>query len=162
MSPKKTNQKSPRERALRLLTVRDRFVAELEGRLRREGFSEDEVADTIAWLRGLGYLDDRKTAQMWVQHRNRFRITGNLGLRYELSTKGAEDSVINEVLNSRDAERELAVKAAQRKLQLLSERDDVLRRRQKLLQFLQRRGFTWDVAAAAADETLGDSLDSDP
>lgn len=161
MNLRKKNQRNPRDRALRLLTVRDRFVREMQDRLQRDGFSEGEVRDTIQWLKDIGYLDDRKTAALWVQNRNRFRITGNLGLRYELTAKGVEESVTEEVLNARDKEAELAAQAAERRLPLLGN-EDSLRRRQKLLRFLQRRGFTWDVAAKAVKETLGDSLDSDP
>ena len=53
-----------REKAVRLLGVRDRSRREIETRLRQAGFGAGAIDGTVEWLGGLGYLDDARFARV--------------------------------------------------------------------------------------------------
>ncbi|MCX5731777.1 MAG: RecX family transcriptional regulator, partial [Deltaproteobacteria bacterium] len=55
-------QSRARARALRMLAARPRTEAQIRERLTRAGFAE-EAGEVVAWLLGLGYLDDAAFAR---------------------------------------------------------------------------------------------------
>jgi len=73
--------------ALVLLTARALTAAELAARLRRRGFSRDEIAETRARLEDLGYLDDRRTAGAWADAAARVRGLGPRRVREGLARR---------------------------------------------------------------------------
>ncbi|HHY10143.1 MAG TPA: regulatory protein RecX [Firmicutes bacterium] len=143
--------------AVRLLTVRDRSVGELRERLRKNfADADDEIDEVLAYLEGIGYLDDRRFAQNHVASRNRFRPRGNFMLRLELKKKSIADAVIEEVLNPREKEYELALSLAAQRLGRLKN-IEYEKRVQRLGSLLERRGFP----SAVRRRVLGELLDRD-
>ncbi|NMA60822.1 MAG: regulatory protein RecX [Firmicutes bacterium] len=153
MEPKQSSAKSA---ALRLLTTRDRSVQEIRERLERN-YTKDEVAETIAYLEEIGYLDDWRYAKNHVENRNRNRPTGNYLLRLELGKKGISDQIVDQVINPPEIEYELALTVAKQRLGSL-ERVDALARVRRLYGLLQRRGFP----VTTARSVVGELLDRDP
>lgn len=148
-----------RDKALRLLAVRDRTEAELRQRLRADDYSEAEVDDTLAWLRTIGYVDDQRTAKLLVEHHNRFRPLGRKGMEFELRRKGVADSVIAEVSNSADDDYCMALALAEKRMQRLRDLTPE-KQYQRLGAFLGRRGFSWDIIHRVLREVVSDSLDT--
>ena len=101
-------------KALDLLSRRGHFRRELEYKLRRREYSDEEIAAAFEKLEERRFLDDRALAKEYVQSRLRRRPMGPLKLRAELRERGVEDDAIDEALASFDAEweRELATHAA--------------------------------------------------
>jgi regulatory protein len=100
-------------------------------------------------LERAGLVDDAEFAQFWVENRERFRPRGRHALRYELRSKGIDDEIIEVVLASIDAS-ESAYRAAHRKARQLEHLD----RREfdrKLVEYLGRRGFSYEVAREVAE-----------
>lgn len=157
--PRKMKNKL-KDDALRLLAVRDRSEYELRQRLLHKHDDEGEIGRLLEEFLRLGYLDDTRFARNWVEYRNRFRPTGNFGLQYELSTKGVSSDVIEEALNPRELEYELALNLARAKgnkgTKMTSQK-----RYQRVASLLQRRGFNWDTAKRVLDEVFAYSLDTD-
>ncbi|NLL42248.1 MAG: regulatory protein RecX [Firmicutes bacterium] len=156
MEPQKNNAKA---QALRLLTFRDRSEKELKERLERR-FSQDEAEEALAYVKKLGYVDDLRFAENYVQYRNRVRPTGNYLLRFELRNKGIEDSYIDQVLNPPEVEYELALSLARQRLGRL-EKVEALARAGKLYGLLQRRGFPAHLARRAVGELLDSDLENE-
>ncbi len=152
--------------ALRLLAARARTEAQIRARLGREELSQhaDEV---VAWLRGLGYLDD--VAYALAQARA-LLAPGKLGpvkveRRLVQAGVGAGDArkAVRQVLEGEEgrapaaAERELCRTLAERRARRpLGELDE--RERARLARFLAGRGFGGAVVAAV----LGIYTDGDP
>ncbi len=67
--PKKLDYEALREYALRLLTARNYSVAELRDRLRRRAARASDAVRVVERLRELGYLDDRKYAELYARLR---------------------------------------------------------------------------------------------
>jgi regulatory protein len=140
-----------RERALRLLGLRDRSRREVEIRLRQAGFDQKVVDRTLEWLAGLGYLDDRRFAGAYVAEKQR----GGWGprrIRAELAAKGVERSAVDEAVAALEDSGSAASAGGDAAL------EDVIRRRfggqftadpegaeRRLAGFLARRGYDWDT-----------------
>jgi regulatory protein len=155
-----------RERALRLLEVRDRSARELESRLRAEGLEPAVVSSTLDWLRGLGYIDDRRFASRFASA----KLAAGWGvrrIRVGLLQKGVDRAVIEESLAEAlpaEAERpgalqeaptgvpgEGAVEGLQPVLALARRRfaaqfaTDPQKAGRRLAGFLARRGHDWET-----------------
>jgi len=130
--------------AVRFLGFRARSQQELVRYLQAKGYASVVVTDTIDRLLEEQYLDDEAFARFWLANRERFRPRGQQALRYELRQKGIANEVIETALADVD-EANLAWTAVEQKLarwQGLSEEDF----RKKVLGFLTRRGFTYEIA----------------
>jgi regulatory protein len=139
-----------RERALRLLGLRDRSRRELERRLHQAGFSPEVVAETLLWLSDLGYVDDRRFAGAYAAEKRRTGW-GSARVRAELAGKGVERSLIDEVLadtepppGGRLQGEDVLEQLVRRRFsaQFAADPDDAERR---LAGFLGRRGYDWDT-----------------
>jgi regulatory protein len=144
-----------RERALRFLAVRDRSRRELEMRLRQAGFEAAVVGETVAWLAGLGYLDDRRFATAYAAEKERTGW-GARRIRAELASKGVERSIVDEVLALREETESEGTEGMDALEQMVRKRfgsqfaadPDAAERR--LAGFLARRGYDWDTIGRMA------------
>lgn len=160
-----------RDAALNLLSYRARSVAEMEGRLGKKGFDDPVVADVVAWLLDLGYLNDRDFARQFLDERLRRRPRGPFALIQEMQKRGVDRTLAEEVLAELMDERgideaELARDTARRWLSRQSSRvarlleeggsgDDVLKARRRLYSHLERKGFRRGVVRNVLDRITG-------
>jgi regulatory protein len=106
------------------------------------------VEVVVKRLHEKGYLDDEAFARFWVDNRNRFRPRGAQALRYELRQKGVERETIDATLEEQD-EDGAAWAAVEGKIDRWADLDK-FDFEQKLMAFLARRGFRFDVCRRAA------------
>jgi len=137
--------------AYRYLSYRPRSHAEVEKKLRDKGFGHDAVRTVLSQLVRLGYIDDEKFADQWVQSRVRLRGLGRHRIERELRDKGVDRETVRRALAgvlTADVETETARKAAKRKLTMMKDLDRETRRR-RIAGFLERKGFSheviWDI-----------------
>jgi regulatory protein len=136
-------------RSLDYLSYRPRSRAEVETYLRQRGFSEEEIEAVIARLETAGLLDDEAFAQYWVENREQFRPRGLRALRYELRNKGISDQIIERAVAKVDVA-ESAYRSASKKARQLGDADQQTFYR-KLVEYLARRGFDYEVAREVTD-----------
>ena len=158
------------EAALGLLEVRARATREITTRLAQKGYEENVVQAVIQKLTRLELLDDALFARQWVEARARVggsRPIGKRRLSQELALKGVARTEIEAAVDHVSAGDELALAraAARKKVRVVpAERDALQAERQKMIGFLQRRGFGWDIVKQVTRETLpspGDGDDED-
>jgi regulatory protein len=132
-------------RALVLLGYRPRSEDEVRRRLVRAKFEPDLVDRVVAKLRADGLLDDREFARYWAENRSAFNPRGARLISQELRQKGVEREAIDEVLEETVDDDSAALVAGRKKAKQLAglEYRDF---RQKLGNFLARRGFNYDTA----------------
>lgn len=158
-------------RALRLLAARPRSQVEISSHLQRAGFSDDVIGQVSDRLQRAGYLDDDAFVQWWIENRAAFSPRGAQALRQELAQKGVSRDLIDAALLPLDAGAQ-ALAAGRPRAERWSQlpQPDFY---QKMLGHLQRRGFDYPTARAAADqlwrehgagetETNADPLANDP
>lgn len=148
------------EAALRLLEVRARARREIETRLTQKGYDEDIIRQVTEKLIRIGLLDDAQFAALWVEAKTRpggNRPVGKRRITQELFQKGvSKDNIAYAVEKVTGAdELALALAAARKKVRLVpTAREALQAERQKLIGFLQRRGFGWDIVKQVTREVL--------
>jgi regulatory protein len=136
------------QQAVRYLSYRPRSEAEVRQQLESQDLSEQTIQDTIERLAKNGLLDDNRFASTWVENRSEFRPRSRRALAFELRRMGVSPQVIESSLEGID-ENELAYQAGLkqvRKYQRLEWQDF----RQKMIAFLARRGFSYEVSNPVA------------
>lgn len=139
------------DRALRLLGARPRSYDEVHSRLRQAGFGDDVCQRVLHRLQQQGYIDDAEFVQWWLQNRNQFRPSGRYALSAELRQKGIANELIQQALAAQD-DNTLALAAARQRAYRWRQLDKQ-HYQQKMLAFLQRRGFAYEVARVACEQS---------
>jgi regulatory protein len=135
------------DRAVRFLAFRPRSEAEVRRHLAQAGVDEARAEAVVGRLKQQGYLDDAEFARFWVENRQQFRPKGERALRQELRQKGVDEAIIQSAVADLDAEESAYAAARARALRLAALPDrDPLAFRRKLIEFLARRGFDYEVS----------------
>jgi regulatory protein len=146
-------------RALRLLTGRDRTVAELRRRLTDSGFEETTVEEVLARLGALGYLDDSRVARIWAESALPSGPWFGLRLRNELLRRGVPRDIADDI--SREQDEESTEKSARmlllRRYPAYAPSAATPAERQRVYQFLLRRGISPAAAISALSATESDN-----
>ncbi|MEJ2210918.1 MAG: RecX family transcriptional regulator [Anaerolineae bacterium] len=143
------NEEKEYNRALDYLSYRPRSRREIDLYLQKRGVPEAQIGAILSRLERASLLDDEAFAHFWVENRERFRPRGLRALRYELRNKGVSDEIIDLALESVDTQ-ESAYRSAAKKARQLDGQDRQTFYR-KMIGFLSRRGFAYEVARQAAD-----------
>ena len=154
--------------SLRLLSYRPRSEREIKQHLLRKGklkgLGKSDVEDlqyeksiekVLAKLKRLKQIDDKEFAVWWIDQRRKFKTRGARAIKVELIQKGVDRDIIAELLDQSEEESEegLALKAAQKKIKSY-ERLDKYEFRNKMGQYLARRGFDWNTIKKVVDTLL--------
>lgn len=144
--------------ALRLLGVRPRTVREIRDALREKEFSDEIAAETIAALRASALLDDAAFARAYVRNALALRPSGTVLLKRKLLLLGVDRAVADEALGEILGQVDQADEAARAAGKFLSRKPrspaTESRLRQQLIQFLMRRGYTWDIVQEASRRAM--------
>jgi regulatory protein len=146
------------EGALRLLSLSPRSEKDLGLRLRRLGLGREAVEAAVARMKELGYLDDARFAQSYVQARQSVTPRSRRYLAFELGQKGVARDLSAPALEEVSDE-DAAYAAAQRRLPSLRNADQASFQR-RLASFLAGRGFGYGIVRAIIErcwrETRGE------
>jgi regulatory protein len=153
------------EAAARFLEARSRSVAEVRRRLGRAGYRPELIDGAITRMTELGMLDDATFGRAWVESRDRARPRGEIALRRELSLKGVDRAIVDELMQERrgevSAEEDGASvdQVAARRLLARHERAlarvaDPRQRRQRAYALLARNGFDPETCREASAALL--------
>ncbi|KIH76273.1 regulatory protein [Geoalkalibacter ferrihydriticus] len=131
--------------ALRLLSARDRSVAELSAGLQQRGYPEEEIQETVQRCSELGYLDDQRYAHERARALARSGRAAGSRILLDLRRRGISEELAVAALSAAEAEL-----APEQMLRDLLERrfpgfdyahaDE--RQKRRVLSFFQRRGFS--------------------
>lgn len=147
--------------AIEFGTRRPRSEREFRLWFRRKKVEETLQGETLQKLANLGLVDDEKFASWWVEQRLIFRPKARRVLKLELLQKGISKEIIDKTLEDEElpTEEEQIFKVAQKKWERLKNLEDK-ERKQKLSEFLARRGFSWDTIKGVLKRlTNGDKLE---
>jgi regulatory protein len=150
--------KSAKDYALRLLSVRDRSRKELEGRLHRKGFEVGDIQEVLSDLEAAGLIDDRQFSRAYVQAKAH-RIWGPRRILFELHKKGVADRIAKQALEEAYDETLVKTKAISKISKLLDQYSDLGRRERerKIYQYFARRGhgseFIQEILRNSAEES---------
>lgn len=137
-------------RAYHFLKFRLRSEKELCDYLIRKKAPADLIEKIINKLKESKFIDDKEFIKWWVDQRNYFKPKGRFVLKQELLRKGIAKDMIDEFFYNLENNNEggLALKALEKKRPVF-ERLKGKERYQKAINFLLRRGFSFDSAKKA-------------
>ncbi len=140
-----------RKVAFRFLGVSARSVSEIEKRLLKAEFEPEIIQSVVQEAAERGWLDDTKFASDWIEDRADRKGYGKTRLKQELRGKGLDSETIEAALEeiAPEAEAERARQTAEARWAKMH-RDGmdsatVYAEKQKLMQFLMRRGFSHGI-----------------
>lgn len=137
-------------RAIKLLTVKPRSVAELRERLLQGKNANAGVVDAvIARLREYGYLNDERFAFSYASLKVKRRPLGRRRLQRDLKLKKVENSVAEEALElvyAETPEEQLIDQAIEKRIRLRG-RPKSRMEAKSLFDHLLRQGFAFDLVS---------------
>lgn len=117
----KKNRRSCKDEALFWLEYGDRTEKEMVQRLRKKGYDEREIAQTMAFLTEYSFLDDARYARKFVEM-SKEKGHGPIRIRRELQEKGVTSSAADLAMEEgyhRETERQIAMGIAEKALRSL-------------------------------------------
>lgn len=150
-------------RALKLLSVKSRTVAELRERLLERAVSEAVVDEVLARLQEWGYLNDEQFAADYSASRLQLKPLGRRRLARELEQKQVPELIIETALDQayeRADEESLIDQAIQKRLRSRGyprHRQDA----KSLFDYLVRLGFDYELVRRKVRDVSHASLDED-
>jgi regulatory protein len=131
--------------AFRLLSYRGRSERELNDRLKRKGFTEETVLNTISHLKDNGFIDDVELALTLKSSAQENKLLGNEGIKGFLRQRGISEETIGNVITDEDTDEILrAKKLVDRRLKTM-ENYPVFEMKKKLWRLLARKGYSFDT-----------------
>lgn len=133
---------------------------ELRIKLYQKKFPSYAVDKALATAKEYGYLSDEAFVRSYVSRHGDYR--GKLRLKQELTQKGVDKAVAEEMLKDRE-EGELCVQRAQ---VYMKGKEYTLKTREKLMRHLLSRGFSYDdvkeaVRKVTPENGWGEEIDDD-
>lgn len=135
------------DRALNLIARRLRSEWEIRDYLRRKDYAPALIDTIVNKLSMSGYVDDAKFAEAWVRNRRLLKPTSRRRLLQELRAKRVPDDVIDQVLESDEAD-ELDILR-----QLVEKKRHRYPDKLKFMQYLARQGYNYDDIKSVLEET---------
>lgn len=130
-----------RKKAMALLNHKDRTRWELQDRMERAGFSEEVIADAVAYVEGFHYIDDRRYAVHFAEIYRESRSIARI--RQDLKKRHVPEEYIDEALEEISYDDSAALEKEIGKL--CRGRDDFsYEEKQKIAAKLYRKGFRTD------------------
>ena len=146
--------------AVNYLSYRQRSSKEIIDHLMKKGFTRECAENVTHQLQSARMINDLEFARAFVRDRLKRKPTGQALLRLQLLAKGISSSMADRVLVdliSPQNQEASALQAAMRKIQITrySKRNlDDEKRKKRLLDFLLRRGFSYEIALKTLRTTL--------
>lgn len=150
----KSNASDPWGRALRLLTRRDRSTAELTAKLKQDGFSSAQIEATLGKCREYNYLDDKRYAR--ERARSLMRSGRGVGRKIlgDLRQRGIDEKTADQAVHqaSQEFDCQLILRnLLERRFPDFNIATASANERQRIVHYLQRRGFTLEQIFTALD-----------
>ncbi len=129
--------------ALKLLSRRDYFCAELASRLAKKAFRSEIVEEVLNRCADMGYLDDGRLAFRFAELRAPSRGWGPTRIRAELGKRGVDEAIAIKASELPDVILDQAMTTALRRAEVRARNDwwQTREGRSRMISSLLRRGF---------------------
>lgn len=133
--------------AYRYLSRRPHLNAELRRKLYQKAYSKEIINQTIEILQKQKYLNDSDFIGRYIKDEMNIKHIGPLRIKSKLLQKGARSEDIEHLLQKIYGERQVIENARLQMNKKLAALKDIepLKKRQKLIHFLQQKGFSWQT-----------------
>jgi regulatory protein len=135
------------DKLIRFATLRPRSEKEIGDRLAKYKVHVSLHKKLFNRLKRLELVDDVKFTKWWIEQRLQFKYKSKRELEYELRMKGVDREIVNQLIResvNQEKEVEIAGKLIDKKKYRWEKLSDY-EKKQKMKEFLVRKGFGWDV-----------------
>lgn len=142
--------------ALNLLSYRARSEKEIRDKLRRKGYEDNYIENTIEFLYRYNYINDLEFGMLFAKDRQNFKKAGKRVIMNELYQKGVDKEVISQIIDEiidPNEELQRALELAEKKA-VSYKNDDRNAKYRKLSAFLARKGYSFDIISKVLKEVL--------
>lgn len=145
-----------KSRAINYISGKLKTKYEVRLKLKEKDFTEDIIDEVIDILEKEEYLNDRLYCEVFIEDKKQLNGYGKNKIKSLLIQKGVSKSVFEDFLDEFEYEEEFdnALKMGIKKLNLLSNEEDIFKKKQKLINYLAYRGFSFDVINDVIREIL--------
>ena len=115
--------------------------------MKKRGFSDENIDDAVAYCERLNYIDDERTAQVYIRQLKR-KGYGKRRIQLELKKKGLKDNPTQAILDqsvSESDERESAESIIIKHFRRFEREMEISKRRARIYRFLHARGFAPEI-----------------
>ena len=141
-----------RDYALRLIEFRDRTEKELREKLAAKGCNEEQIEDTVEFLKNYGYIDDGRYASHFTHDAINLKKWGKIRIRTELLRKGIDRETAEFAIEDAFAEIEEDRVLSQMQSRFKDSDFSNMKVRTRIFNFFLRRGFTPDEIKGAMNK----------
>lgn len=137
--------------------VSGKFKTKMEVRKKlKEEFQNDVIEDVLYFLEENGYIDDRNYTKLFIEDKQKLNGYGKNKIKSLLIQKGIEKNIIDEFIFDVDDDFEFsnALNVGIKKLNLLENEKDKFKKKQKIINYLAYRGFSFDIIQKVLGEIL--------
>lgn len=147
-----------KQKAFRLLQRRIHTSRELYTKLRQK-FSDDSlIKKCLTELEQKGFINDREFTLAFITEKQKSKKWSRTKLKSELAKRGVASEIISDVLNqtfNTEFELQSAEELAEKKLnQILKKESDKRKVFQKIMMFLQSRGYDYEMSSEVVKKIL--------
>jgi regulatory protein len=141
------------EYAFWLLELRDRSIGEMEEKLRRKEFSDEEISNILEFLISKEFLNDQRFAENFVRFKKSVKPVGRYYLQQKLMAKKISKEIIEKTLAENIDETSEIVELVER---WLAKNKEISKEKlyEKLTRHLLSRGFEWEKVREVIAEKL--------
>ncbi len=140
------------ERTMNYVMIRPRSVREVRDYLWRKKAAPETGERVVQKLASRGYLDDVAFAKSWVRARQLTKPVSKRRLTAELMHKGVATELIEQALGGNEADGTYDEITALRQIVAKKRRQARYQDDQKLMQYLARQGFGYDLIKQTLQE----------
>lgn len=145
-----------KSRAINYISGKLKTKYEVRLKLRENEFSNEVIDEVLEILENEEYLNDRVYCEIFIEDKKRLNGYGKNKIKSLLIQKGVSKSIFEDFLDKFEYEDEFdnAVKMGIKKLNLLANEEDKFKKKQKIINYLAYRGFSFDVINDVLKEIL--------
>jgi len=147
---KKSEFQKTLKKILRFGMVRPRSEKEYKDWLYRKKISEVMYSDLFSKLKSFELMDDEKFARWWIETRAEFSPKSKRVLEFELRKKGIEKEIIRKVLSENVIDEAKIAENLLKKKRTHWENLPKEKKSQKMVEYLVRNGFDFEIAKNAS------------
>lgn len=141
-----------RDYALYLIEFRDRTEKELREKLTAKGYSEEQIEETVEFLKNYGYIDDKRYASHFISDAINLKKWGKIRIRTELLRKGVDREAVEFAIEDAFAETDDDRVLNEMKKRFSNSDFSNMKERTRIFNFFMRRGFTAEEIKGAMNQ----------
>lgn len=139
-----------KNKAVKYISYQPRTEKEVTEKLKECEYSDDIIFRVIETMKKYNYINDKEYAKNFLTSKLNLKGYGIFKISFDLKQKGISDDIINDIIENTELnENKRALEVLEKKLR--GKKISDYKEKQKLYNFLLRRGFSYDVIKEAVN-----------